>query len=108
MNEKEALIALEREIKFMTSTQKRGRRNFILGVPLLLASCAKVPKTRHREGDNTGQEVSLSVSDERRMTEEYLPKMSKDYPTLRNNYAQSYIKNLGDGIVAIAFKSEDG
>ena len=98
MNEKQALFALEREIKLMTSTQ-RGRRNFILGVPLLLASCAKVPKTRHREGDNTGQEVSLSVSDERRMTEEYLPKMSKDYPTLRNNYAQNYIKNLGDGIV---------
>ena len=98
MNQKNALVNLEKELKHLSSTSE-GRRSLILGLPLLLASCAQAPKTRYREGDNKGQKVGLSVSDERKMTDEYLSKMSKDYPTLRNQYAQRYIEDIGQNIV---------
>ncbi len=97
--EQEALLLLDQELKELTST-RHGRRAFIGAMPLLLAACATAPKTRYREGDNTGQSTSLTVADERKMTKEVLPKMKKDYPAYRNSEAQRYIKNLGQKIVS--------
>ncbi len=97
--EQEALLLLDQELKELTST-RHGRRAFLSAMPLLLAACATAPKTRYREGDNTGQSTSLTVEDEKKMTREVLPKMKKDYPAYKNNDAQRYIKSLGQKIVA--------
>lgn len=89
---------LEKTLKELIATS-RGRRTFLKAVPLLLAACATPPKTRYREGDNSGQASALTVDEERRMTSELLPKMQKDYPPLRNTRMQSYIGDLGYKII---------
>lgn len=71
------------------------RRAFLSTLALFLAGCAATPRHRHREGDNTGQESSLSVGDEREMTAKYLPKMRKEYPPHASKEAQRYISQLG-------------
>ncbi len=93
------LKQLESDLIQINSTN-HGRRAFLLSLPMILASCATGSKHRMREGDNTGQETSLSFADERAMTNEYLPQMEKEYPRLSNSYAQSYIKDLGQKIVS--------
>ena len=75
------------------------RRTFLAVAPLLIAGCASTSKHRYREGDQTGRETSLSVEDEIRMTEEYLPEMKKEYPLLQNQQAQRYISSLGQDMV---------
>lgn len=97
MSQKEALYQLEKELIQVCST-KVGRRSFLASLPILLAGCATT-SNRHREGDNKGQEA-ISVSQERQMTKEYLPKMYKEYPRHRNQYAQSYMQNLGRKIAS--------
>jgi len=77
-----------------------GRRVFLSSVGLLLASCASAPKTRYREGDNTGQDTHLSVEDEQRLTREVLPEMQKQYPAVRDSELQQYLSDLGNKIVA--------
>jgi predicted Zn-dependent protease len=73
-----------------------SRRGFLAAVPLLLSACATtVDGDRRREGDNTGQDTELTVDDERRLTNEALVEMRKDYPPLRDAEAQSYITQLG-------------
>ncbi|EQC45690.1 M48 family metalloprotease [Bacteriovorax sp. Seq25_V] len=89
---------LNHDLNKLNST-KQGRRAFLTALPLLLASCATTDKTRYREGDNSGQEVGLSVEEERKMTREYLPEMEKDYQKYRNSYVQSYINDVGRKIV---------
>ncbi|MCY4524685.1 MAG: M48 family metalloprotease [Halobacteriovoraceae bacterium] len=76
-----------------------GRRAFLMSVPLLLSACASSSKHRYREGDNQGQETTLSVNDEIKMTKEYLPKMTKEYPAIKDKEVQKYIKRLGNKIV---------
>ncbi|PIK15586.1 M48 family metalloprotease [Halobacteriovorax sp. JY17] len=98
MSEK-VLKQLERDLVKVNSTDQ-GRRAFLVALPMILASCATGSKHRMREGDNTGQETSLSFSDERQMTKEYLPQMEKEYPSVSNSYAQSYIRNLGAKITS--------
>jgi predicted Zn-dependent protease len=90
--------ALEKELKQLISTSS-GRRSFLKAMPLLLAACSSAPKTRYREGDNTGQAAALTVAEEQKMTQEVMPKMRKDYPPLRDPQMQSYISNLGNRIV---------
>ena len=97
MEEKRILNQIERDLKQLSSTP-HGRRAFLMSLPLILGGCASAPKTRYREGDNKGQ-AALSVEEEIRMTREYLPQMSKDYPTYRSRYAQKYIIDLGNRIV---------
>jgi len=92
------LYLLEKELHGLMNTPQ-GRRAFLSSLPILLAGCATAPKSRYREGDNKGQESILSVADERKMTAEYLPQMSKEYPTLRNSYVQGYIQDLGGKVV---------
>lgn len=91
-------IQMEKDLKSLVSTSS-GRRAFIKAMPFMLVACGAPSQHRHREGDNTGQETRLSVEDERRMTEEYLAKMKKDYPPTKDKKTQEYIEALGDRIV---------
>lgn len=83
-----------------TSTSM-GRRSFLKALPFLLASCATGPdeKNRYREGDNTGQAVSLTPQDEKRMADEVLPAMKKDYPPIKDPELQNYISDMGQRLV---------
>ncbi len=92
------LQGLEQELKQLVATQS-GRRTFLKAMPLLMAACTTAPKTRYREGDNSGQAAALTVAEEKRMTQEVLPKMRKDYPKLNDPQLQSYVSNLGQNIV---------
>jgi predicted Zn-dependent protease len=62
-------------------------------------SCAPTNSSRYREGDNVGQQASLTVQEERRLTEEALPKMKQEYPPAKNPELQKFISNLGMKIV---------
>lgn len=92
------LDKLEQELKYINKTEF-GRRAFLGALPVLLASCA-TSRHRQREGDNTGQATSLSVEDEKKMTQEYIPKMRKDYPPLKSDKIQHYIASLGRKIAS--------
>lgn len=65
----------------------------------LILSCAPAQQTRYREGSNIGQQAGLTVQDERRLTEEALPKMKQEYPPAKNTELQKYISDLGMKIV---------
>jgi len=92
-----ALLELEKTLHELNSTPT-GRRSFILALPVLLAACAAPQKTRYREGDNTGQATEITVEDEKRMTQEVLPKMRQEYPPIADPEMQTYITNLGNKI----------
>lgn len=92
------LELFEAELKKLMTTPMR-RRLFLSSLPFILSSCATT-QHRNREGDNAGQTTSLNVQDEQRMTQEYLPQMMKEYPTLRDQELQSYIGKLGHNIAA--------
>jgi beta-barrel assembly-enhancing protease len=64
-----------------------------------IISCAPTQSSRYREGDNVGQQAGMTVQDERRLTEEALPKMKQEYPPAKNPELQKYISNLGMKIV---------
>lgn len=98
MKKNEAYFELEELLKKWTSTSM-GRRSFLKFAPLLIASCASVPKHRYREGDNSGQAVALTPLEERRMAEQVLPSMQKEYPPLRDTLLQNYVSSLGKRIV---------
>jgi predicted Zn-dependent protease len=72
---------------------------WVLVSSALIIACAPTNSSRYREGDNTGQESGMTVNDERRLTEEALPQIKKDYPSARNQELQKYIANLGMKIV---------
>ena len=78
---------------------KRNITLFILLLLLLIISCAPTNSSRYREGSNVGQEAGMTVQDERRLTEEALPKMLQDYPPAKNPELQKYVSNLGMKIV---------
>lgn len=88
----------EKFLQEWTSTSF-GRRSFLASVGLLLASCATPDKTRYREGDNSGQASEMTPDDERKMTQEVLPKMRQDYPPMQNAEVQTYVSSLGAKIV---------
>lgn len=72
---------------------------FVLLSTAVILSCAPATSSRYREGSNVGQEIPLTVQDERRLTEEALPKMLKDYPPAGNRDLQNYVSSLGMKIV---------
>lgn len=94
MSPERALAELDQLLTEWNSTPV-GRRTFLMSMGVILASCATPEKTRFREGDNTGQNTDLTVADEKRMTQEVLPQMRKDYPALKNAEMQAYVSNLG-------------
>ncbi|MCE3009560.1 MAG: M48 family metalloprotease [Proteobacteria bacterium] len=98
MNEK-TLKEFEKHLDEWTSTPM-GRRAFLASLGFLMAACATTKKSRFREGDNSGQKTSLSVADEKKMTQEVMPQMRKDYPLAQNTEFQNYISQVGRRIVA--------
>ncbi len=92
---------MNRNLNQLCSTPS-GRRAFLAALPVLLAGCATktYPKDQHRtrEGNNQGQQVALNPAQERKMSQEYLPQMEKEYPTIKDSYLQGYIQNLGHKI----------
>lgn len=94
-----ALQELEKNLKQLCETPM-GRRAFLSSLGLLMAGCQTSSSDRRREGDNTGQNTSMTVEDEKRMTQEVLPQMRKDYPILKNSDVQNYVSQLGNRIVA--------
>jgi len=74
---------------------------FILLSVAIIISCAPTSSSRYREGSNVGQETSMSVQDEQRLTKEALPKMLKDYPPAKNQDIQKYVSDLGAKIVRV-------
>ena len=66
---------------------------------LMIIACAPANSSRQRDGSNESQETRLTVSDEKRLTEEALPKMRQDYPPANNPELQRYIADLGGKIV---------
>lgn len=98
MEKNDALLRLDEVLKQWTST-RMGRRTFLASVPLLLAACA-TEQHRLREGNLRGDETTLSYDDEKKMTQEVLPQMRKDYPPIQNPQLQSYINRLGKKIVS--------
>lgn len=95
----QAVIELEKALSEINS-RPMGRRVFLASLPVLLSACATVPKTRYREGSNKGQKTSITVNDERKMTQQYLAQMHKDYPPIQDRSLQNYIQTLGQKIVA--------
>jgi predicted Zn-dependent protease len=93
---------LENILESWTATSV-GRREFLQSLPILLSlsACAtrKSSKERLREGDNSGQEISLTPQEEKKMTDEILPSMKKDYPTHKSAALQTYVTDLGQKIV---------
>jgi len=78
------------------------KKNILVWIILFLVatlSCAPTNSSRHREGSNVGQETTLTIQDEQRLTREALPKMLKDYPAAKNQDLQKYISDLGMKIV---------
>ncbi len=93
-----AEIELEKNLQELTRTPM-GRRAFLQAVPLLLASaCASKTADRRREGNNAGQKA-LTVEEERKLTKEALPQMSKEYPAIPNPELQQYLNEIGQKIV---------
>jgi beta-barrel assembly-enhancing protease len=97
-NPKSALDEFEEYLKILNSTSV-GRRTFLAMTPLLLAACATGTRHREREGDNQGQATQLSVEDEKRMTQEVMAEMAKDYPPFPSSDVQLYVRGLGNRIV---------
>ncbi len=92
-------VELEKALEELTATSL-GRRAFLQAMPLLLAgACASVTSDRKREGDNSGQKIAITPEDERKLTQEVLPKMRKDYPPVQNPELQNYVSALGQKIV---------
>lgn len=98
MQNKSALDQFEAYLQELNSTAI-GRRTFLAMAPLLLAACATA-QHRQREGDNSGQQTELTVADEKRMTQEAMTEMAKDYPPVQNAELQLYVKGLGRKLVA--------
>lgn len=72
------------------------KKNAIAAIILsLLVSCAPTTSSRYREGDNRGQQTPVTVADEKRLTEEALPEIRKDYPATKNLELQGYVAALG-------------
>jgi predicted Zn-dependent protease len=97
MRNKSALETLESYLQEMNSTAI-GRRAFLAMAPALLAACATA-QHRQREGDNSGQQTELSIADEKRMTQEAMMEMAKDYPPVQDANLQLYVKGLGKRLV---------
>lgn len=73
--------------------------SFSLALLVTLAGCASKTSDRYREGDNRGQQVDLTVDQEKQLTKEALAEMKKDYPPVKNQELQNYIERLGQKIV---------
>src|SRR5690606_6072801 len=78
---------------------KINKMVFHLFLLLVLVACAGKTSDRYREGNNDGQKVDLTVEDERKLTQEALAEMRKEFPPVNNPHLQAYIEKIGQKIV---------
>lgn len=95
---KEIQSVLKADLEHLCST-KVGRRALIGSMPFLMMACATKTSDRYREGSNKGQKTSITVKDEIKMAKEYMPKMTKDYPIIKDPHMSRYISSVGNKIV---------
>lgn len=74
-------------------------KTYSLILLLLLAACTSKTSDRYREGDNRGQNVALTVDEEKKLTQEALGQMKKEYPSANSPELQAYINKIGQKIV---------
>lgn len=72
-----------------------------LGFILLTFGCANKTSDRFREANNDGQISALTVDEEKKLTQEALKEMHKDFPPLKNKVLQDYISKLGNKLVLV-------
>lgn len=77
------------------------RKNIIvqLLITLVLSSCATKSSDRYREGNNDGQMSALTVAEEKKLSEDALKDMAKEFPPAKNPALQAYINKLGQKLV---------
>lgn len=66
----------------------------------LLAACAGKTSDRYREGDNRGQHSALTVEEEKKLSQDALKEMNKEFPPAKNPQLQAYITKLGQKLVS--------
>lgn len=71
----------------------------VLFLILLLSSCASKTSDRYREGNNEGQKAALTVEEEKKLSEEALADMKKEFPPVNDKVLQDYISRLGQKLV---------
>lgn len=76
-------------------------KNMILFLVLItISACATKSSDRYREGNNAGQKAALTVEEEKKLTQEALLDMNKEFPPAKNPALQAYITKLGQKLVA--------
>ncbi len=75
--------------------------NFILFILFfnLLTACSSKTSDRYREGNNKGQKSALTVEEEKKLTQDALKDMKKEYPPVNHPALQAYINQLGQKLV---------
>ncbi len=76
------------------------KKTFLGLLLVVVSACASKSSDRYREGNNAGQRAALTVEEEKKLTQEALGEMSKEYPPARNKALQSYITGLGQKLVS--------
>lgn len=66
---------------------------------LILSACASKSSDRYREGSNKGQMSALTVEEEKKLSQEAMKDMNKEFPPANNPALQSYITRLGQKLV---------
>ncbi len=84
---------------FFMEFEMKQVSNLLMVFLFILSACATKSSDRYREGDNKGQAVALTVEEEKKLTREALPQMSKEYPKVENRKLQEYIERMGQKIV---------
>jgi predicted Zn-dependent protease len=66
---------------------------------VVISACASKTSDRYREGNNKGQKSLLTVTEERKLSEEAAKDMSKEFPPANHPGLQAYITRLGQKLV---------
>lgn len=66
---------------------------------ILVSACASKTSSRYREGDNKGQKAALTVEEEKKLSQEAMAEMNKEFPPAKNPELQAYITRLGQKLV---------
>lgn len=74
-------------------------KNMLILFLVLLAACSTKTSDRYREGNNEGQMSALTVDEEKKLSEEALNDMNKEFPPAKNPALQAYITRLGQKLV---------
>jgi predicted Zn-dependent protease len=75
------------------------KKTFLGLLLALVCACGSKSSDRYREGNNAGQRAALTVEEEKKLTQEALGEMSKEYPPAPQKALQAYITGLGQKLV---------